>query len=380
MNRPRRAECASSHMLTPHTSRAVALRTGLAALLAPALRAAASAEPAALAELAAGARVEGSVVVDGPPVAELREALSAGFQRAYGIPISYISSGGSMSSARVRAERASGKYLLDVFITGSDSALLTFLPNGWLDPVEPILVAPDVLNRKDWRDGHLWYADPHHVILRLLGFVTPEIAVNDKLLPAASLRSWKQLLDPKWRGKIITQDPRVAGGGSTTPTFLYKYFGPEYVRALYIDQQPFISRDGETAARELAQGSYVAWVGGYPAALDPFAKAGYPIAYATPSDAPEIFSGGFGLICLMNRAPHPNAAKLFVNWLAGPDGTATLGANLKEYTLRTDIDQRWAEPYSIPQRGKHYLDAYDYTFVTQVRSQTYQRVQALLDQ
>jgi iron(III) transport system substrate-binding protein len=365
--------------MAPHPSRAAALRTGLAALLASSSPGIASAQHAGLRELEAAARQEGSLVVDGPPVAELRQALSAGFQQAYGIPISYISSGGSRSSARVRAERAAGKYLLDVFITGSDSALNSFLPSGWLDPIEPVLVAPEVLDRKKWRDGHLWYADPHHVILRLLGFVTPEIAVNNKLLPAASLRSWKQLIDPKWRGKIIAQDPRVAGGGATTPTYLYKYFGPEYVRALYVDQQPFISTDGEQAARALAQGSYVAWVGAYPAALDPFEKAGYPIAYVSPSDAPEIFSGGFGLVCLMNRAPHENAAKLFVNWLAGRAGVSALGSCLKEYTLRTDIDQSWAQPYSIPQRGKHYLDAYEYDFVTQIRSQTYQKVQELLD-
>ena len=365
--------------MTPHPSRATALRTGLAATLALNAHGVALAQQSELRELEARARQEGSVVIDGPPVSELRQALTNGFQQAYGISVSYISSGGSRSSARVRAERAAGKYLLDVFITGSDSALNSFLPRDWLDPIEPILIAPDVLDRKKWRDRHLWYADPHHTILRLLGFVTPEIAVNNKLFPALSLRSWKQLIEPKWRGKIIAQDPRVAGGGSTTPTYLYKYFGPDYVRALYVDQQPFISSNDEQAARGLAQGSYAAWVGAYPAALDPFEKAGYPIAYATPGDAPEIFSGGFGLVCLMNRAPHANAAKLFVNWLAGPAGVSALGSSLKEYTLRTDIDQSWAQPYSIPQRGKHYLDAYDFDFVTKVRSQTYQKVQDLLN-
>jgi hypothetical protein len=70
----------------------------------------------ALAALVTAAKAEGSIIVDGPPV--------------------------------------------DVIVSGSDTPLLTFLPSGWLDRVEPVLVAPDVLNPKVWKDGHLWYADP----------------------------------------------------------------------------------------------------------------------------------------------------------------------------------------------------------------------------
>src|SRR5271170_2392629 len=84
----------------------------------------------ALKALVDAAKAEGSVVVDGPPIDTCRQAIVDGFQTAYGIPVSYISSGSSASGARVRAERAAGKYLLDVFVSGGDTPPLTFLPSG----------------------------------------------------------------------------------------------------------------------------------------------------------------------------------------------------------------------------------------------------------
>ena len=120
----------------------------------------------AFAALVAAAKAEGSVVVDGPPTDAVRLALTEGFQKKYGIPVSYIGSGGGPSGARVRAERAAGKYLLDVLVSGSDTPIVTFLPSGWLDQIEPALIEPDVVNPKNWQDGHLWYADPQHMILR----------------------------------------------------------------------------------------------------------------------------------------------------------------------------------------------------------------------
>ena len=70
--------------------------------------------------LVTAAKAEGSVVVNGPPIDVVREALVTGFQNAYGIPVSYIS-GSSQSGSRVGAERAAGKFLLDVLVAGVDT-------------------------------------------------------------------------------------------------------------------------------------------------------------------------------------------------------------------------------------------------------------------
>ena len=136
-----------------------AILAGVGAAIAGSARLPALGQSTSMTALINAAKAEGSVVVDGPPVDAVREAIVTGFQRAYGIPVSWISSGTSASGARVRAERAAGKYLLDVLISGPDTPTVTFLPNGWLDKIEPILIAPDVIDKHKWKDGHLWYED-----------------------------------------------------------------------------------------------------------------------------------------------------------------------------------------------------------------------------
>lgn len=332
----------------------------------------------ALAALVTAAKAEGSVVVDGPPVDTARQALVEGFQEAYGIPVSYISSGTTASGARVRAERAAGKYLLDVFISGSDTPTITFLPNGWLDKVEPILVAPDVIDKRKWKDDHLWFEDPGHYILRVFQYVTPELAVNTKLVKPGEVTTWKSLLDPKWQGKLITKDPGISGAGASLISYFYINFGPDFVRKLYVDQKPVISRDARQSAQWLAQGNYAILVGPDPEAVESFAHLGYPVAPAYPTDGPSVLSGGWGLISLVNRAPHPNAAKLFINWLAGRVGLQAFANATLALCLRNDVKYTDVPAYAFPKKGVKYMDTYDYNFVTSERDAAFAKARQLL--
>lgn len=348
----------------------------LLGLAAPAARAADAND--AMTALIAAAKAEGSVVVDGPPSDAVRIALSQGFQQKYGIPVSYISSGSGQSGARVRAERAAGKYLLDVFVSGSDTPIMTFLPSGWLDKIEPALIEPDVVDPKDWRDGHLWYADPGHVILRVFLFVAVELFINTKLVHPKEVTTWHSLLDPKWKGKLLIKDPRLPGSGQSLNSYFYIHFGPDFVRKLYIDQQPVFSGDARQGAQMLAQGSYPIWVGGEWGALDEFHQAGYPVAPVLPTDGPGILTGAFGFICLMNRPPHPNAAKLYVNWLASRDGQEWYAKASLAGSLRTDIKQDWMPSFQMTHPGKSYYDAYAYKFITVDRDAALAKFKALL--
>ena len=167
----------------------------------------ASAQSDAMKSLIAAAKAEGTVTVDGPPVDAARELLTQGFQNAYGISVSYIGTTNSASGARVRAERVAGKFLLDVLVAGGDTPTMTYLPSGWLDKIEPVLIAPDVIDKRNWRDGHLWFEDDGHMILRTLSYVTPQLVVNTKLVRPGEISQWRALLQPKWQGKIVAKDP-----------------------------------------------------------------------------------------------------------------------------------------------------------------------------
>ena len=336
------------------------------------------AQTSPMAALIAAAKAEGSVVIDGPPNADARQGLITGFQREYGIPVSYVDSGSSSSSARIRAERAAGKYVLDVFLSGADAACLTFLPSGWLDRIEPILVAPDVLDKSKWKDGHLWWEDDAHTILRVLQSVAPGLAINTKIVPRGGVTTWKSLLDPKWQGKIIGKDPLTYGAGSQVNSYLYLTFGPDYVKKLYQEQKPVLSRNARQSMQWLAEGTYPILLGPDVAEMITFKKLGYQIEAVLPPDGPSMLTGGWGLVCLMNKAPHPNAAKLFVNWFTGHAGQETFANTTQSVSLRSDVKYNGLPGYLFPQRGTKYLDTSDWTFVTQTHDATLAKMQALL--
>ena len=333
-----------------------------------------------MAALISAAKAEGGVVVDGPPNDEVRKAFVEGFARDYGIPVSYIASGSSSSAARVRAERSAGKFLLDVFMSGSDTPIVTFLPAGWLDKIEPALIEPDVLDRRKWKDGHLWYEDDAHTILRVQQFIVPELAINTKFVKRSEVSTWKALLNPKWQGKICAKDPTITGAGASLTSLFYIEFGADFVKRLYIDQKPALSRNPRQSAQWLADGTYPILVGADLESLTQFQKLGYPVEPVFPTDAPSVLTGGFGLVCLMNKAQHPNAAKLFVNWLAGPVGQEAYARSTRGVSLRTDVKYVDFPTYVFPQKGVKYMDTYDLKFVTEQRDPALQRVRELLGQ
>jgi iron(III) transport system substrate-binding protein len=365
-------------MSTPPTlSRGAAISGASAALLAAASRPA-FAQAGAMAALVSAAKAEGSVVVDGPPIDETRDVLTAGFQKAYGIPVTYISSGSAASGARVRAERAAGKYLLDVFISGSDTPTLTFLPSGWLDRVEPILVEPDVIDKRKWQDGHLWYIDPQNTILRVLKNVVPEISINTKYVKRGEIPTWKTLLEPKWQGKYVAKDPASSGAGASLVSYFYINFGADFVKKFYQDQKPALSRDPRQEAQWLAQGNYPVAVGADLAEIMRFQQQGYPVEPIFPTDAPSVLTGSWGLVCLMNKAPHSNAAKLFINWLAGPQAEAAFAKSTQSLSLRTDVKSDDLPSFIFPQKGTKYMDTYSYDFITHDRDAALTKVRDLL--
>lgn len=335
-------------------------------------------DAAAFEALIKAAKQEGQVVLDGPPIDEVREAITGGFKARYGINVSYISSGSSRSGARVRAERAAGRYLLDVFISGSDTPLLTFLPAGWLDNVSSALVDPEVTDPSKWYQNRLWYVDPNRAIVRMLRYVTPTLAINTKIIKQNDIKTWRDVIDPKWRGKVLAKDPSVSGAGASLTSYFYIAMGEEFVKKLYVDQKPTISRDSRQGAQSLAVGNHALWVGADQTEVTRFQGLGYPLEWVFPSDGPGILSGGWGFLMLMKNAPNPNASKLLVNWMLSREGQAALARPANSMSLRRDIDQPWVKPHQIPREGEQYIDAYDYKFVLEQRDPAFEKVKKLL--
>ena len=331
-------------------------------------------------ETVAAARVEGKVVVAGPPSSELRRVLPAAFQARYGITMEYMGGRSTETATRMRSERQAGIYSVDAVFAGSQSMALTFYQGKMLQPLRPALQLPDVLDAKNWRTGKLWFSEPEdQYILRLANTVTTMFHINTAQVKPGELRSAKDLLNPKWKGKIALQDPTIPGSGSNQAAHLYYQLGEDFVKQLYIEQKPMISRDTRQITDSLARGIHPITLGAEDADVEKLRKEGIPVSILENfSDLYPEVSASFGQLALVDNAPHPNAAKVFVNWMASKEGSEIFNKAMGTVPLRKDIDVSHLPPEIIPQEGVEYFDTYDWEFTVSKKEQVRERMKVLL--
>jgi ABC-type thiamine transport system substrate-binding protein len=154
----------------------------------------------------AAAKKEGKVSVITDVTATLRDALTLEFQKKYGISVELLGSSGREVAPRVAAERKAGQFLWDIYIHGATTALEAMIPMGAFDPLEPAFILSDVKDPKTWRGGAIEFLDPNKMVLVMTPFHRGTIFYNPKLVNAKEFTSHKDLLNPKWRGKMVVDD------------------------------------------------------------------------------------------------------------------------------------------------------------------------------
>lgn len=321
--------------------------------------------------LVAAAKPEGTVVVSGPADPGADTQIPAAFKQAYGIDVEYLSTSSSQVAARVQSERAAGQYTLDVMLAGSDTIYGTVLANGWLDPLKPALIQPEVADASKWSTSGLWFRDPDgDKVLQVLNAIAPTpLTVNTQLVSVDEVSDSSALLDPKWKGKIGAFDPGANGPGIVTAASMYITKGQDFAAALYQGQQVALSRDYGQVADWVAHGSYPIVLAATHALLLRYEQANLPIVETSFQDIPAATAGAFGLVTLMNNAPHPNAARVFANWIASKDGLALFAQLDSSAPVRNDIEVTWLPADQIPQPGVQYFDTYEYQYASTQRLQ-----------
>jgi iron(III) transport system substrate-binding protein len=332
-------------------------------------------------DLVAAAQREGKVVVTGPAHPEVRKALPPAFKARFGVNLEYIGGPASATIARLHAERLAGIHSLDVTLAGIQTVATVFYREGLLDPIRPLLILPEVLDGSKWKRGSLWFMDPEQqYVLRLVSSELEQFSINTNQVKPADLRTARDLLDPKWRGRIATQDPTVPGTGSNHAAELYVRLGEAFAKTLYVDQKPAISRDERQLTDWLLRGIYPIVFGADNAGVEEMRKEGVPVlTVRSLPDLPGTVAVGNGLVARFKDAPHPNAAQLFINWLASREGLETYVRAVQWSPTRNDIDERSFLPAdSIPMPGVDYFDSADWEFTVTTKEKARLRIKELL--
>jgi iron(III) transport system substrate-binding protein len=254
------------------------------------------------------------------------EAAVKAFEKAYPeIQIVTASVSAPETGPRLMAERRAEKYLWDICICGPTTPFSVLYPAKAFDPIRPALALPEVLDESKWWGGKHHYMDPDgQSIFVFLGSVDmPNLYYNKNLIDPKEIRSFWDLLNGKWKGKILAMDPRQAGRQRVSARFIYNIpeLGAPFLTRLFTEMDVNVSRDDRQAMDWLATGKFPLCL--FCGDIDKTRAQGLPVEEFktyTWKESTAIYSGSNGTVALMNNAPHPNAARVFINWLLSREG------------------------------------------------------------
>lgn len=288
----------------------------------------------------------------------------AAFEKEFpAIKVVSVTGSGSSLGSKVIGERRAGTHIADVFSGGANTTFNVLHKANALDPLRPVLILPEILNESNWWGGRLPFVDPEgkYVLAFISNPSSAQLYYNKNLFDPKTVKSFWELLDPKWKEKIVSLEPTNTSLGGAMQ-FLYRHpdLGPEFINRLFGEMGVVYSRDSRQMTDWVAQGKFAICMGCRDA--ERARNQGLPIDALDTSSWKEgtALSVSGGTLSLLNKAPHPNAAKLFINWFLSKKGQTalqTLGdPNDPPNSRRIDIPKDVVAVNNRIVEGRKYLD------------------------
>ncbi len=302
----------------------------------------------------AAAKQEGRLVVAITGGPELRQLFSQGMKEKFGITLEFVTGKGAELAEKIGAERRAGLFLEDVYVGGGTTLISVLKPSGALAALRPLLLLPEVLDDKAYFDNRLPFVDKEKTYILVFGpAVANTLAVNTSIVKAGEIKGNNDLLNPQWKDKIVLFEPQVAGTGNEWFFITANKMGLDYHRRL-VKQNPLLTRDKRLQVEWVAKGKYAIAIAPSKESFAQFQKIGAPIDWVPAADLSYLT--GTGSLAFYDKAPHPNAARVFINWLMTKETLTKWSKLMLMTTARKDVLQDFLEPETRRDANSEYFD------------------------
>ena len=291
-----------------------------ATMFASPLRAQAPAAEAITPQLIEAARKEGKVAFYTAMDLAFAEQLGKAFEAKFpGITVRVERSGAERIFTRIGQEYSSNIHAVDVVNTADAAHCIVWKRNGWLQPYLPEDVAQHY-------DRHYYDPDALHVTTRIL--VSP-IGYNTNLVkPQDAPKSFADLLDPKWAGKMVKGHPAYSGTIMNATFQIARDLGWEYFEKLAKQRVMQVQSATDTPKR-ISLGERAIMVDGAGYLIIRYKEEGQPVDIIYPEEGTPVAAGPSAVF---KAAPNPNAARLFQNWMHSRDAQQFLVDWARQYS------------------------------------------------
>lgn len=308
----------------------------------------------------AAAEKEGEVTIYGQSRAGVGKAILA-FKDAYPkIKINFVGGSGSDLAKKIMAEHRADKHLVDLSVGGGGTMVLVYHKAGLLQPIPPQLILPEVVDQTKWWSKKHLYSDPEgqHVFMAQGDAGSGMGAINTNAIKAGEIDSWWDLLAPKYRGRLVMTDPDSAGNiGNWRFIYYSPDLGPKFITRLLTETQISFGANEHQMMDWVGSGKYVMHVLAKLENTENARKQGLPVRQIFSEKEGDTISTGSGHIVTFKNAPHPNAAKVYINWFLSRDGQLAWQKLTGRNSFRTDIpkDMIRYKDEQVPKEGGKYL-------------------------
>ncbi|MBI4332011.1 MAG: extracellular solute-binding protein [Chloroflexi bacterium] len=314
------------------------------------------------------AKTEGTVMIYNQWGGTVRAALSQAFKQRFGIDAEFVPfSRASDGFARIKAEADARLYLVDVITIGTGTPVQAMKPLGLLGPLEPLLILPEVRDPGSWKAGKVPFVDKDKMVIGIAASMQRYIFYNTDAVKKGEITSYRDVLKPQYRGKIVLNDPTTSGGGNSLISMLaYHVWNPEeaseFLRKLLKEQQAVIQRDNRLQVDDVARGKFYIGLGPNPQLLAEYLSLGAPIDAAMLKEGGYVAPGA-GSMAVPTRFSNPNAARVFVNWLLTREGLTVFSKAFSQPTYHAGVSTEWIDPVLLPQPNETiYTESEDFIF------------------
>ena len=311
--------------------------------------------------LAAG-RKEGQVIVQViAPSPATSQFISKTFKEKFGINVDLSGLPSSIAQEKFQRERKSGIFNLDINLSSMGTSFLFYEKIEFPEVLDNQFILPEVKDSNVWMDGSI-FLDKGHKSAGGFAGVNCMLFINSQLVRQGEVRSLDDILDPKWKGKIIINDPSISGTGNAALRTIMMFKGEDYLKKL-VEQNPVITRDARIQTEWVARGKYAVSIGPSFGIIKDFIATGAPLAYVLPQEG-AFLSNSPGVVLLPTNAPHPNAAKIFINWILTREAQTQFAIAQDTASRRLDVSAEHLALERRPRLDVRYIKDNDEAFLS----------------